>query len=618
MSNPVYLSPAQVSMSTQARTSVDPLAQSFIIDTPGGAHITSIELYFLKKDSTVPVSIDIRPIIDGTPASLIIPFSRVTVEAADVNVSPSASTPTKFTFPSPVFLMDNSEYCFVVNTNSIEYQLWTARIGGQDVTRTGYSITKQPYNGVMFRSQNTGVWKPDTTTDIKFKMNRAEFATSGTIVLNENAIPPVELGADPFETTITTLTVTSYASSGSNVVTATVADTTGISTDDRVTIYDAVGTEQAKLNGSWIITGVPSSTTFTFTVTSALANGTYTTNLGNAALGSKYIKVYHKDHGFFAGESTVTITGVEPTTVFNGILGSALNGTHDIVSAEQDSYTFAITAILSGSAVYASTAAGRTGGTGARFTENRLFDTAYFNVQNLAFEGMNLQWSMKATSGKSLAGSETPYILDSSWRNITINQNIDMDYPRVVRSDYGSNKSLIIKGDFVTTNTALSPVIDLNRTSMIAINNRIDNPAATESTGYNAVQNYKDETYAIGSSALSKYITRRIDLNNPASALRAFISVNRPVGSNISVYYKVLPKGSDANFDSAIGWTLIPPSTAVPTSSDPMEYSEIEYDVSEADLGDVQFTAFAFKVTFTSTNSSAVPTLRDFRAIAVT
>jgi hypothetical protein len=192
-----------------------------------------------------------------------------------------------------------------------------------------------------------------------------------------------------------------------------------------------------------------------------------------------------------------------------------------------------------------------------------------------------------------------------------------MDYPRVVRSDYGSNKSFFLKGDFSTANTALSPVIDLNRTSLVAINNRIDNPASVAATGYNVVQNYKAETAASGSSALSKYITRRIDLNDPASALRAYISINRSAGTNVLVYYKVLPKGSDANFDE-LTWSLVNPVTSIPTSSNPDDYTEIEYDVTETDLGDVQFTSFAYKIVFTSTNSSVVPSLRDFRAIAVT
>ena len=53
-------------------------------------------------------------------------------------------------------------------------------------------------------------------------------------------------------------------------------------------------------------------------------------------------------------------------------------------------------------------------------------------------------------------------------------------------------------------------------------------------------------------------------------------------------------------------------------SDDPNYFFEAEYAVDEGDLSYVEFTSFAFKVVFTSTNSSAVSVLKNFRAIAVT
>ena len=207
MSNNVYISQYQSALSTQDKTYVDPIAQSFTIDTPGGAFLTSLNLYFQAKDSTVPVSINLREMEDGSPSGVIIPFSQATVAAADVNVSDTGAVATKFTFPSPVFLLDNTAYCFVINANSDNYRIWTARTGAADVSRYPYSIIKQPFAGSVFRSQNAGVWAADTTKDIKFDINRAEFASSGTVVFNEATLPTVQLGDSPFETTVTTLAV---------------------------------------------------------------------------------------------------------------------------------------------------------------------------------------------------------------------------------------------------------------------------------------------------------------------------------------------------------------------------------------------------------------------------
>ena len=46
----------------------DPLAQSFFTyGIKGGCYLTSIDLYFNTKDASIPVRIDIRPMINGLP-----------------------------------------------------------------------------------------------------------------------------------------------------------------------------------------------------------------------------------------------------------------------------------------------------------------------------------------------------------------------------------------------------------------------------------------------------------------------------------------------------------------------------------------------------------------------
>ena len=624
MSN-VYLSSTQTSTAAKTVSDAFPLAQTFVIDTPGGAFVTSIDLFFESKDEDLPVTLQLRSVENGVPSAIVIPFSTVTVQAANVNVSPAAATATKFTFEAPIYLMDNAEYCFEITANSHAYKIWVADIGGYDVTNPTFSITKQPYSGVMFKSQNASAWTPELTKDIKFTLRRANFATSGTVVLNESLIPPVTLDANPLETYTTELGVTTVTSAGfiagTSVITATLPSNAGLAVGDRITISGAEGAQEAGLNGSngWLITEIPggSTTTFKFAVTNSVALGTYPstgTSLGLIVKGSKTIRVYHKDHGHVVANSEVVIAGV--TAEANGIPYSYINGTHAVTAVEQDSYTFEIS-----SASYAATTAGRAGGSTVTATENRMFDVLYPNVQELTFQGANTDWYIRTANGKSLAGDAINLYTLGEYTQIQANSNVNMPSPKVIRYDPANpgTKSFYLKGMMSTNNTAISPVIDLNRASVITINNRIDNPASVAASGYNVVQNYQDETTANGSSALSKYITRRIDLNNPAAALRMFVSVNRPSGSDIDVYYKVLTTdNTDTNFDS-LGWSLITPLTPLPTSTNPDEYTEIEYDVTEADLGNnVLFSAFAVKIVFFSTNSSAIPSCHDFRAIAVT
>lgn len=525
----VYLSASQTSLIQQSKTDVEPIAQSFIIDTPGGAFVTSLDLFFLSKDANLPVTVQIRAMENGIPTGIILPFSTKTVPAADVNVSNNGTVATKFTFEAPVFLLDTAEYCFVVTSNSSAYQLWIAEIGKFDAANPEYTITKQPYSGVMFKSQNASTWLPELNKDIKFVLRRAEFVASGDLILNEAPIPTVILGENPILTTS----------------------------------------------------------------------------------GQKKIRIYHKNHGHFAASSEVIISGLTSGTLYNGIPGSEINGTKTIIDAEQDSYTVEV-------ATTNATSTGRTGGSNVTVTENRLYDLLYPNVQQLIFKNTLANWYIRTTSGKSLAGSEIPHAL-SEYYQIPVNQNVKMQYPQVVRAvntAAPTAKSLYLKGSFSTTSSSLSPVIDLNRVSAIAVNNRLDRPAASAASGFNVVSPYISDTAANGTSTLSKYITRRVDLSTAASMARIYVSTNRPTGSYIDVYYKVTDN-IDTDFDS-IPWNLVNPIGSVPINDNPASYNDVEYEVTETMLSGKKFVAFAVKIVFSSTNSSAAPSCSDLRVIAVT
>ena len=168
----------------------DPLAQSFIVDEEGGIMITGVEIFFRTKDSNIPISMQIRTMENGSPTKDILPLSDITINAADVEVSESAAIPTRFTFRSPVYIKQSVEYCFVLLSDSNEYQVWISRMG--DVEKSGNrTISEQPYAGVLFKSQNASTWTADQYEDLKFTIYKAAFDTTldGTVTL-EN----VEMG----------------------------------------------------------------------------------------------------------------------------------------------------------------------------------------------------------------------------------------------------------------------------------------------------------------------------------------------------------------------------------------------------------------------------------------
>jgi hypothetical protein len=74
--------------------------------------LTSIDLYFQSKDDNVPVTLQIRDTVNGYPGQKLLPFSEKTLNPMS-NTSSDGTTATTFTFDSPVYLQENTEYAFV-------------------------------------------------------------------------------------------------------------------------------------------------------------------------------------------------------------------------------------------------------------------------------------------------------------------------------------------------------------------------------------------------------------------------------------------------------------------------------------------------------------------------
>ena len=112
--------------------SSDPLAQSFFTyGIKGGCYLTSIDLYFNTKDQSIPVRIDIRPMVNGLPQAFAPTDSQYICikPASEINVSNDASIATNFKFDVPVYLEEDKDYCFVVFSNSKNYNLFTSKLG---------------------------------------------------------------------------------------------------------------------------------------------------------------------------------------------------------------------------------------------------------------------------------------------------------------------------------------------------------------------------------------------------------------------------------------------------------------------------------------------------------
>ena len=160
----------------------DPLAQSFLVEDPGGIFVTKCDVFFRTKDDMdIPVVFQIRSMKNGLPTQNVLPFSEIVLDPSEVNISADGSVATSVEFKAPVYLEgNNTEYAVALASNSTKYSVYISRIGETDLL-TDTFISNQPYLGSLFKSQNASTWEPSQWEDLKFTMYRAEFETSGTV-----------------------------------------------------------------------------------------------------------------------------------------------------------------------------------------------------------------------------------------------------------------------------------------------------------------------------------------------------------------------------------------------------------------------------------------------------
>ena len=507
---------------------IDPIAQTFLVDDTGGVFVTSIECYFQSKDANIPVTMQIREVVNGYPSRTIVPFGEVVLNPSSVNISDDASTSTKFTFPSPVYLQEKTEYSFCLLSNCNSYNAWVARLGETQVG-SNRTISENPYAGVMFKSQNGSTWTADQLEDIKFKINRAEFENvTGTVTLVNDIVPVKTLPNNSLRTT----------------------NTSGV------------------------------------------------------------IRVFHKNHGMHGTSNNVTIAGVAAGT-YNGITSTQINGTYTSISnVTLDSYDIT----TAGTA----TATGDIGGTTVTATQNRLFDVSCLNISTLTVPDTSITYDMRTTSGKSIHGSESEFSLTSASDSISVipGDNIFFTSPKMVASsinetnEMSGGKSLFVNLSLTTSNTKVSPVLDVKRISMVAVQNRLNNPTSGNTP------NFVADTSPTGTSSAAVYITRSIVLENESTALDVRLTQNVRSSSDVLVFYRVTGAEEVRNIND-LSWIPFNIDGSEDISVTPSENENVFKEYKYSASGINTFTAFQIKIVMKGSISSYPPIIRDLRGIAL-
>lgn len=648
----------------------DPVAQSIMPSVPGGEFFTKVDVFFASKDETIPVTLQIREMVNGLPTRKVLPFASVTLTPDQVTTSQNGTSATTFEFPSPVYLKENQECCLVLQTDSISYTVWISQLGQVDVSSPGnVTIDEQPYLGVLFKSQNNSTWTAYDYEDLKFKLYRAKFdnSKSAFIELDNDSIPTKLLDTDPLTGTSGSslikvrhddhhmysqgggidplrdnyVEVSGVKSSVYGYLDESISPTDSASSNPTFVIKNVVGGDMPALNerswfkiqAQWDRDQVPENDPeIIFGEVTGIAGDDYTITIIRRGEGGTPTN-YHYGINPSAEEDDLDPEYRFPSSIvelyeLNGLCLLDINKVHKIQSFNMDHYVIDLsdgtpvsdhvtcdnTASFGGNAVYAS--------------ENALIDAYQLMIPTISYPETNITTRIKSASGSSVSGLQLPFT-QGQYSKTPLTERIQYRSPKLIASDVneaemmGSSKSTTVQLELTSRSDNLSPVVDLERKSITTYANRLDHytsgsdyPFTQNDSNLANIEEFTPATASDGDSSDAVYVTKVASLKNPATSIKVYLDIVKNSSSNVQLMYKVLGSNDSADFNEQ-DWAYFNSSgesdTVVSPSDDRVSFKEHEYTVNDLE----EFTAFCIKIKMVGTNSSEPPLIKDLRAIAL-
>ena len=574
----------------------DPLAQSFIIDQGDGCYITSVDCFFSSKSDTIPVRAEIRRMANGYPTNDVLPFAQKYINPGSVNTSTDASTATTFTFPSPVYLQEGTEYCLVLKTDSTDYAVYTARLG-DTVIGSDRTVSKQPALGVIFKSANDSTWTPEQMEDLKFNMKKAVFdtTTSGTVTFANKDLPTRILKANPLRTF-----------KGTGLIRVFHKNHGMHSTSDNVTISGVAsgtynGIAHSAINGTYtsisnvtldsydITTGGTASSSgdiggSTVVATENRAFDVMQLQIGqitqpgtelSATLKTSTGKSVHGTETPFTIDTTASNTIVGDNIYFTSprLIASAINQTNEMSGNKSLVVSFSMSSENANVSPFIDMKR-----TNAFVINNRLNNPAVSSTDNFTGDG-----------------SDTTFTLSSTPANVHL---------LAVKKN---GLKLQPVDDFTVSGTTLTMVsAPANGASVVAkLTNTVD---------------FEEDTAVEGGSSEGVYITKTVNLENPSTALDIRVAASVRSSSSIKAFFRI-SGGEETRRIKDIEFTPFNIDGSSDVSIDPSTGDGVQdndfrdHKFSVSDLS--EFTSFEIKIVLRGSVSPYAPRLKDFRGIAL-
>jgi hypothetical protein len=577
----------------------DPVAQTFILDETLSAdsvvYIDSFDLYFSAKSDTNGFTMEIRETQNGYPAGAVIPFTRVHVDAANVNADDqSAQTATNVKFDAPVALRTGIEYAVVIipDANDPAYRVWISRTGETDVD-TDLTVNMDTNSGVLFTSTNNRAWTAYQDENLKFTIYRNNFTSAqGSVTLTNPSNEFLKIDTATAGRFVEGEKV--YVDTGGVYLSGNVDVVAGNTTV--VGIGTAFQSEYSA--GEHIV--VNSDTSPEVLEIASVANNTH--------LIIKDIPTANS-----TGEHFKTVTGtvsyyntIEPRMI---ILDN---------SSAKSGFTFANNDLLFGAI---------SGAQGSILSVDNL-PISYMQPNMFRNNYTYTSTKMVANRLASATGSYSRE-LDFNDNNYLVGRpTFIKSRSNEINEDSGNNSfELTVTLESRTADT--SPFIDYAISNVTMYEYFINTDTANEKTK--------------NGNAEAKYITRKVELAEGLDAedMKVLLTAYRPAGTDIEVWAKFQSAYDTDDYNNDVYWTKLQKKEETDTfssSGNRYDFREIEYNLGDAiqaqgdgayiDNGTFtyldkdggvhnDFKFFSVKVVFLSDQRNVVPRIRDLRALAL-
>jgi hypothetical protein len=267
---------------------------------------------------------------------------------------------------------------------------------------------------------------------------------------------------------------------------------------------------------------------------------------------------------------------------------------------------------------------------GPKATQNIPYSIIRPNVQFMTPETTSIDAQIRTVTGTSIDGTESSFNR-TSFIPVSLNSNNFLSTPRLIASTVNAEKNL--QGSFgntsftmemklSTTDSKVSPIIDLDRVNIITSMNRINYPIENYKTDSRANSLYDDPNAAI-------YVSKIIRLEKSADSLKVYFDAFRDASNQIIVLYRLLRP--DTPDDQQL-FELFPGFGNIDDFGNTIEQKEntglpdkfISESLSLDDFRSYEYTAknlplfngYQIKIIMSGTNQAITPLIRDLRIVA--